>query len=88
MPETNLLDLGFWTALQSAIESLSCRKRQCPDAHVSVVLNTWANLTSKTIGKLCKRWTKVLDLALKDNGENWCVEQERGILANDPTRDN
>ena len=52
------------------------------------MLNSWANIPTKTIWKAHERWSKKLDLMLKDNGGNRHVEKERGKFTNDPTRDN
>ena len=71
--------------MQSASERLSYRQRQDPDVLASTFVEDWNNLPAKTIGKVHKRWKKVLDLILRDNGANRYVEQERGKLTNDPT---
>ena len=84
-PETNLLDLGTWSALQSKTESLSYRQRQDPDVLCDTVLRAWNNLPVHAIGKAYKRWLKVLDLILLDNGGNRYVEQFRGKLTSDPS---
>jgi len=36
-PETNLLDLGVWRAMQSLFENLSCRRQQDPNVLASTV---------------------------------------------------
>ena len=68
--------------LQSTVECLLYR--QCQDP----MLNDWENFPAKTIGKVFKRWVKVLDIMLKDNGGNLFVEKDRGELTNDPTSSN
>jgi sentrin-specific protease 1 len=84
-PETNLLDLGVWRALQSLVEILSFRERHDPEVLASTVYKAWNDFRSEAINKVYKRWELVLDLILLDNGGNRFVESFRGKLTNDPT---
>ena len=54
----------------------------------ATALSTWEKLPAKTIGKVFKRWVKVLDLMIKGNGRNRFAEKHRGELTNDPTSSN
>ena len=83
-PETNLLDLGVWRAVQSKVEKLCWRKRQDPDVLAKTVEAAWAEFSVETIGKVYKRWTRVLDLIQLGNGGNRFVESLRGKLTKDP----
>ena len=84
-PETNLLDLGVWRAMQSLVEKLSFRCRQDPNVLATTVEKAWLQFPATTIEKVYQRWLLVLDLILKDNGGNRFVESYRGKLTNDPT---
>ena len=57
-PETNLLHLRVWAALQSSVERSSRRQRQDPDVLNDAVLNAWKTCLLKQLGKF-------LDLVLK-----------------------
>jgi len=84
-PETNLLDLGVWRAMQSLVEKLSFRCRQDPNVLASTVQQAWLQFPAATIEKVYQRWLLVLDLIIKDDGGNRFVESYRGKLTNDPT---
>ena len=83
-PETNLLDLGVWRAVQSNVEKLSWRNRQDLNVLAHTVEDAWDKFSVETIGKVYKRWTRVLDLIQLDNGGNRFVESLRGKLTKDP----
>ena len=83
-PETNLLDLGVWRAVQSKVEKLSWRKRQDPNVLAETVEQAWDDFQTATIGKVYKRWKRVLELIKLDGGGNRYVEELRGRLTNDP----
>ena len=85
-PETNLLDLGVWRSLQSAVENLSYQKRFDPDVLAQTVNDAWDKFPAKTIQKVYNRWVRVLELIKLDDGGNRYVEELRGKLTNDPTK--
>lgn len=45
---TNLLDVGIWRGLQSAVENLNNQMRIDPDILAQTVHNTWGNFFIKT----------------------------------------
>ena len=84
-PETNLLDLGVWRALQSRVEKISFQHRFDSDVLAGSVQEAWEEFPVETIGKVYKKWLRVLELIKLDDGGNRYVEQLRGSLTNDPT---
>ena len=82
-PETNLLDLGTWMSLQSRVESIQQSKVMRPDTLAESVLDAWKSFSEngEILKKITKRWEKVLDLIIKDNGGNDLVESERGLTS-------
>ena len=82
-PETNLLDLGTWMSLQSRVESIQQSKVMRPDTLAESVLDAWKSFSEngEILKKISKRWDKVLDLIIKDNGGNDLVESERGLTS-------
>ncbi len=76
---TNVLDLGFWCAIQSAVET-NCRGKRC-DKNVlcKVVMQTWKSKKLKHILlNVFDRLHKVLVLIAQANGSNELVETKRG----------
>ena len=84
-PETNLLDLGVWRALQSKVESISFQNRFDTEVLADTVEEAWRAFPSHTIGKVHSKWLRVLELIKLDGGGNRYVEELRGKLTNDPT---
>ena len=87
-PETNLLDLGVWRALQALVEKMSFRERYDPDVLAATVAQAWIEFSSEPIEKVYQRWELVLRLICLDQGGNRFVEQFRGKLTGDPTVEN
>ena len=83
-PETNLLDLGVWMAIQSLVEKLSWHDRYDESVLSQQVMNAWNDLQQSTLDKVYKRWELVLNLIQYDNGGNKFIERYRGKLTNDP----
>ena len=84
-PETNLLDLGVWRAIQSLVEKLSFCGRHDANVLDKTVQQAWLQFPAATVEKVYQRWLLGLDLIMKDNGGNRLVETHRGKLTNDPT---
>ena len=78
-PETNLLDLGAWRSLQSAVEEEHLQKRIELDVLAKSVMAAWDKFdgTAK-LGSIYERWKKVLSLIQLGNGNNDLVEKFRG----------
>lgn len=87
-PETNILDLGLWMAIQAYTERLSYRERQDVNVLADAVRRAWDQLPISTIGKVYKRWLLVLKIIKFDNGGNEKVESFRGKLTSDPAHSN
>ena len=83
-PETNVLDLGLWNSLQSAVEKLHRDKRTDADAIAHSALQAWRALPSDKISRVFSRIPVVLDLIIEDQGGNDKVEGRRGQLFRAP----
>ncbi len=83
-PETNLLDLGIWMSIQSAVDRISHGNRHDVDVVWRELIAVWDEYDSKKIEAVYKRWQKVLDLIILDDGGNRLVEKFRGKLTVDP----
>ena len=81
-PETNLLDLGAWMSLQCIVEKHHCLLVKDKDALAQTVESGFACLLEKVLTCIHRRWLKVLDLIIEDNGNNDKVESDRGLKAN------
>ena len=81
-PETNLLDLGAWMALQSVVE----KKHRLLSLHKDVLARTveaaFPCLDDAVLTRIHERWLKVLDLIIEDKGNNNMVEKNRGLKKN------
>ena len=84
-PETNMLDLGAWMALQSVVEKMHARRRYHANALANTVRLAWEALEPAKLSAIYKRWVKVLDLIILDKGGNDLVESQRGKLFSVPT---
>ena len=80
-PETNLLDLGIWMAIQSYAEMLHKNKVMQADVLADSVEKAWDVLSSSVLTKVHERWKLVLNLILAGKGSNDLVEKHRGIKA-------
>ena len=84
-PETNLLDLGIWRSVQSAVEKEHLYRCHDADALARTVQKAWdERLRSTVFANVYKRLLRVLKLIIDDNGDNNMVESERGKLFSDP----
>ena len=80
-PETNLLDLGVWFSLQSAVEKNHRHMRiDNIDSLVNTCNATWESCNSDVFQKVCDRWIKVLDIITSDYGDNKLVDAHRKEL--------
>jgi hypothetical protein len=87
-PETNLLDLGVWRSIQSAVEKEHTFKVYDPDALARSVERAWnTRLNQGVFRRVFLRLLKVLVLIVDDNGGNDRVEARRGKLFSDPVID-
>ncbi len=74
-PETNLLDLGIWISIQSAVEKEHTFKVYDADALARSVERAWnERLNPDVFGRVYDHLLKVLALILEDNGGNDLVE--------------
>ena len=81
-PETNLLDLGAWMALQSIVEKKHRLKIMHKDVLAKTIEANFSCLSEAVLERIYGRWLKVLDLIIKDNGNNDLVEKDRGLTNN------
>ena len=81
-PESNLLDLGAWMALQSVVEKKHRMLMLNKDVLANTVEAAFLCLDDAVITHIHERWLKVLDLIIKDNGNNDLVESDRGLKHN------
>ncbi len=80
-PETNMLDLGVWMALQSVVEKMHVRRRYHADALAATVYAAFDALEPVKLSGVYGRWVQVLDLIIDDNGGNDKVESRRGLTS-------
>ena len=79
-PYTNVLDLGVWMAIQSIVERNHFLKRCTTDALVRTVMHTWESTDlDRILSNVFNRLRVVLCNILKGNGNNDCVEENRGV---------
>jgi len=85
-PETNLLDLGVWMSMQSAVERVHYMRRCQHDALAKSVEDAWEqNLNRQAFKNVHGRLRVVMRCILDDDGGNNKVEQKRGKLFRDAT---
>ena len=84
-PDTNLLDLGVWRAMQLLIEKLSFHRCHNPNVLDKTVQQACLQFPAVTVEKVYQRWLLALDLIMNGNGGNRLVETHHGKLTNDPT---
>ena len=77
-PETNMLDLGVWMCLQSAVEHSHRLLVMKQDVLSDSVLAAMDKISSETLSNIYNRWVKVLHLIMKGKGNNQLVERCRG----------
>ena len=80
-PETNLLDLGVWYSLQSAVEKTHrFRRIDNVEALVQSCNETWENYDTTVFNKVFEHWKKVLRIIIADHGDNKLVDGHRKEL--------
>jgi hypothetical protein len=79
-PETNILDLGVWCSLQSAVEKKHRGKQTKVETLARTIEATWDAFDSQVFANVYGRWKKVLDLIIADHGDNSLVDSHRGEL--------
>ena len=83
-PETNMLDLGTWMALQSKVEYHHKRRVMFKDVLAKSVEHCWygRDLNASILNKIHERWKLVLKLIVAGKGTNNLVEKHRGLKGN------
>ena len=85
-PETNMLDLGVWMSIQSAVQRVHHMRRCHHDALAASVHDAWESyLSPKAFYNVHNRLRVVLRCILDDRGGNRLVETKRGKLFRDAT---
>lgn len=84
-PCTNMLDLGVWMAFQNVVEKMHFRKRKHVEALCRTVEESWTKLEDVKLENVYKRWLKVLELIIEDEGGDRLVEKRRGKLYREPS---
>jgi hypothetical protein len=79
-PELNLLDLGVWMSLQSAVEKKFRGTRNDEEALARKVEQTWDAYDSAVFRRVYDRWVLALSLIIADGGDNRLVNSHRGKL--------
>ena len=79
---TNLLDLGAWMALQSIVEKKHRLLMKEKNSLAKTVEIDVACLPEGVLDGIHKRWKKVLNLIIEDEGNNDKVEGDRGLKKN------
>ena len=78
-PDTNVLDLGIWMSLQSAVEKTHRLQRGDKDALHQSVMKVWKDVASEeAFVKVFDRLKKNYAIIKKDKGNNDYVEDFRG----------
>ena len=70
----NVLDLGLWMSLQSAVEKKHRERRRTADALTLSVQEAWRDLPVGSINKVFSRIHVVCQLIVMDGGNNIRVE--------------
>ena len=81
-PETNMLDLCVWMALQSYTDHLHKKKVMQPYALAESVYEAYAKINSNVVKKAHEQWKLVLKLIIAGRGSNNLVESSRGLKVN------
>lgn len=83
-PETNLLDLGIWMSIQSAVTRVHQLRRCQADALAKSVKEAWEkNLSETAFTNVFNKLVVVLKSIVQDEGGNAFVEENRGKLFRD-----
>ena len=79
-PELNLLDLGAWMSLQSAVEKHFRETQNDQEALARKIEETWNVFDSTVFRRIFDRWVLALHLIIADGGDNRLVNSHRGKL--------
>ena len=80
-PETNMLDLGVWMSVQSAVGKNHRRQRCAHDALAKSIVDSWNNyLSTMAFHNVFKQLCIIMRFILEKNGGNQLVEQKCGKL--------
>jgi hypothetical protein len=79
-PEFNLLDLGFFNCLQSAVEKQHKGKRTHNDVLARTVQEAWEQMDASSLTKIHERWKRVLRIVQEHHGDNAQIDAFRGKL--------
>jgi len=79
-PELNLLDLGAWMSLQSAVEKHFRGNRNDVEVLARKIAEVWSSYDAAVFQKIWDRWKLALDLIIEDEGNNRLVNEHRGSL--------
>ena len=78
-PETNVLDLGIWMSLQSAVEKCHRLRRGDNDALRATIMKVWKDVASEeAFVKVFERLKKNYAVIEKSQGSNDYCEEFRG----------
>ena len=78
-PDTNVLDLGIWMSLQSAVEKCQRLRRGDKEAlHASVMKVLDEVASEEAFKKVFDRLAKNYEIIKKTNGDNNLIEEFRG----------
>ena len=78
-PETNMLDLGVWVALQSLVEKLHRNKVMQADELSKTVMSSFNQISHDILTRVYNRWRLTLRLIVSGKGTNEVVEDYRGL---------
>ena len=85
-PETNMLDLGVWMSIQSAVMKVHYGRKCHHDALAKSVEDAWSRyLSQEAFYNVHRRLRVVLVCIVDDDGGNRLVESKRGKLFRDAT---
>jgi hypothetical protein len=80
LPESNLLDLGFWTTHQSIVDRLHRLKRMDVEALSCTIQEAFRMIDIEKITRIYEQWEYILDLIIKGEGTNDLVEMNCGLM--------
>lgn len=85
-PETNMLDLGVWMSIQTAVSKVHIGRRCQHDALALSVEDAWNSyLSANAFRNVYNRLRVVLSCIVEARGDNHLVESKRGKLFRDAT---
>ncbi len=76
-PETNPLDLGVWSSIQSWVGKKQYNKTIIADALAQSVTEAWQHLPAETIRNVFGKVPNVLQNIVDDDGRYKLVEERR-----------